>query len=291
MEITPESIREFVINEIFVIPELSNYTDNLNVYLTGSRATDGYSGKSDIDLDIVCKQDIYDKIRSVIPTFYSLADSNFRSYFGDIRIPHFSVSPQEKILAKLKNFDEVHMWIWGNAKLIIDNGISSVFDKSLFVFPQDVLIEKLKKIYMDFLYSIIDAYPNSDTSNDMKHIAVNSIYNALLSIYRFSYLAEKQPFPYTEKLVTHVKTKKLYMKFADTFKEIYILLENISGDGAWERIEKCRGMLCYDDKYECSDELGEYMDNVMLEAGCEKDWVEAGYDNIDDYLLSPHSIY
>ena len=299
MEIMMETIKEFVINEIFVMLELSGYKDKLNVYLTGSRAAGGYTDKSDIDLDILCPQDIYDKIQenflksgktpSIKASFYHLNDIDYRAYFGDIGNPHFSITPQEKILAKLKNFDEVHMWIWSSAKLLIDNGISSVFNDSLFVFPKDILIEKLKKYYMDFMYYIIDAYPNSDTSNDMKHIAVYSIYSALLSIYRFSFLAEKRPFPYTEKLVTHVKTTQLYAAFANVFQEIYELLENINGEDAWEKIEKCRGMLCYGDVYECSEELEEFMDGIMLESGCDKEWIDAGYDNINDYLLSPFS--
>lgn len=301
MEIKMTTIKEFVINEIFVMPELSEHKDKLNVYLTGSRATGGYTEKSDIDLDIICPQDIYDKIQenflrsgktsSIKASFYHLNDIDYHAYFGDIGNPHFSITPQEKILAKLKNFDEVNMWIWGNAKLLIDNGVSSVFTESLFVFSQDILIEKLKKYYMDYLYFIIDAYPNSDTSKDMKHIAVYSIYSALLSIYRFSFLAEKQPFPYIEKLITHVKTTKLYTAFANVFQEIYGLLENIDGEDAWERIEKCRAMLCYDDVYECSEELGEFMDDVMLKLGCDEEWVDAGYDNINDYLLSPFNTH
>jgi len=301
MEIAIATIKDFVINEIFVMPELSEHKDKLNVYLTGSRATGGYTEKSDIDLDIICPQGIYDKIQanfvrsgktpSIKASFYHLNDIDYQSYFGNIGNPHFSITPQEKIYAKLKNYDEVNMWIWGNAKLLIDNGISSVFNESLFVFPQNILIEKLKKYYMDFMYYIIDAYPNNDTSKDMKHIAVYSIYSALLSIYRFSFLAEKQPFPYTEKLVTHIKATKLYGAFANIFQEIYELLENINGEDAWKKIEKCRGMLCYGDVYECSEELEEYMDNVMLELGCEEEWVKAGYDNINDYLLSPFSTH
>lgn len=296
MDIKMTTINEFILNEIFVIPELSEYKDMLNVFLTGSRASGGHTDKSDIDLDIICTQDIYAKIqenffrngktKSIKASFYSLADIDYRAYFGDIGTLHFSITQQEKILTKLMNFDEVHMWIWSNAKLIIDNGISSVFNEKLFNFPQDILVDKLKRYYMDYHYYIIDAYPNNDTSNYMKHVAVYSIYSALLSIYRFSFLAEKQPFPYTEKLVTHIKTTKLYKEFSDVFKEIYGLLENISGEDAWGKIEKCRGMLCYDDVYECSDRLREFMDKALLEAGCEKEWVDAGYDNINDYLLS-----
>lgn len=296
MEISIESIKEFVINEIFVMPEISEYVKYLNVYLTGSRAIGGYSDKSDIDLDIICTQNIFDKIQenlfcsgkthSIKASYYSLNNIDYRAYFGDIESPHFSISPQEKILVKLKNFDEVHMWIWSNAKIIIDNGISSILEKSLFYFPQDILIAKLKKYYMNFLYNIIDTYPSHDNSNDMKHIASYSIYNALINLYRFSFLAEKRPFPYTEKLITQVKTTNIYKECAGIFHEIYSLLENISGEDAWDRLEKCRGMLCYDDVYESSSKISELMDNALLELGCEAEWVSAGYDNIDDYLLS-----
>ncbi len=294
MEITIESIKRFVFNEILVMPELSEYKNYLNVYLTGSRASGGYSDKSDIDLDILCPQDIYEKIQerffrsgkthSIKASFYTLTDIDYQSYFGDIGNPHFSISPQEKILSKLREFDEVQMWIWSNAKIIINNG--SIFNEEFFIFPKNILIEKLKKYYMDFLYNIIDVYPSHEDSNEMKHIAVYSIYNSLINLYRFSFLAEGKPFPYTEKLVTHIKTTKFFKELADVFQGIYSLLENISGADTWDKLERCRGMLCYDDKYESAAKLSDLMDKAMLENGCEAEWVAAGYDNIDDYLLS-----
>ena len=45
-------------------------------------------------------------------------------------------------------------------------------------------------------------------------------------------------------------------------------------------------MLCYDNLYESSRKISKYMDNTPPEAGCEKEWVEAGYNNIADYILS-----
>lgn len=102
------------------------------------------------------------------------------------------------------------MWIWENAKPLILNKPVNVFPKELFVFPKDVLIEKLKRYYMEFLYYIIDVYPSHNNSYEMKHVAVHSILNSLINLYKFCYLAEKRAFSYTEKLLTHIKTTKIY---------------------------------------------------------------------------------
>ncbi|MCL2641428.1 MAG: hypothetical protein FWD53_11320, partial [Phycisphaerales bacterium] len=66
MDITLSIITEFVLNELLVMPELSGHKDSLNVYLTGSRAAGGgggYSGQSDVDLDIVCPRPVFDQIQ------------------------------------------------------------------------------------------------------------------------------------------------------------------------------------------------------------------------------------
>ena len=296
MDIPSANIKRFVMNELLSIPELSGHQNNLNVFFTECRDIGVYGKYINVDFEIVCPLPIFNDIQqkfyesgktdSLKASFYDFPNAGYHEYFGDITIPHFSVSHQERIIEKLQIFDEVQMWMWKNAKLIIDNGISSVINESILTFPKDVLIAKLKKYYMEFNRNIIDAYPSYDDSYEMKHIAAYSIYNTLINLYKFCFLAEKQPFPYTDKLAVYVKNTRMYKKFEHTFKEIYGLLDNLSGKDAWEKLEKCRGMLCYDNMYESSRKISEYMDTTLLEAGCEKEWVEAGYNNIADYVLS-----
>jgi len=78
----------------------------------------------------------------------------------------------------------------------------------------------------------------------------------------------------------------MYIACANIFDEIYSLLDNLSGKDVRERSEKCRSMLCYDNLYASPRKISKHMDNALLEAGCEKEWVEAGYGNIADYILS-----
>lgn len=150
------------------------------------------------------------KTHSIKASYYDLSDTNYKEYFGNISPPHFSLLPYEKLHKKISHYDEVNMWIWENAKPLILNKPVNVFPKELFVFPKDVLIEKLKRYYMEFLYYIIDVYPSHNNSYEMKHVAVHSILNSLINLYKFCYLAEKRAFSYTEKLLTHIKTTKIY---------------------------------------------------------------------------------
>jgi len=64
------------------------------------------------------------------------------------------------------------------------------------------------------------------------------------------------------------------------------LLDNLNDNNAWNNLERIRGMLLYDDEYESSRRISRLIDEALLENGCEEEWVKAGYDNIDDYLLS-----
>jgi len=294
MAISTTTIQKFVHDQLFTIPELGEHTNDLSVYLTGSRDAGVFSDKQNVDFEIICTQSIFDEIQknllasgktdSLLASFYDFENAGYEEYFECTTLPHFSVSPYERILEKLQRYDEVQMWMWKKARLIVDNGMT--IHEELFSFPQDVLIERLKKYYMEFNLSIIDAYPSIDDSDEMKHIAAYSIYNALINLYRFCFLAEKQPFPFTDSLVIHVKGTKMYAACESIFNEIYSLLGNLNGKDAWERLEKCRGMLCYDNIYPSSRKISEYMDNALLDAGCEKEWVDAGYNNIADYILS-----
>lgn len=291
MNIPLTTIKEFVVNELFTIPVLAEHQDSLSVYLTESRPAGVFSDKQNIDFEVVCPMAIFDEIQkkffesgrtaSLTASFYDFPEAGYKDYFGEITIPHFSLSPQERIKENLKRFDEEQMWMWINAKLIIDNGVSAVINGELLSFPQDVLIAKLKKYYMEYNLSIIDTYPAHDDADEMKHIAAYAIYNALINLYRFCFLAEKQPFPTADKLPLYAKSTKMYIALSNIFNEIYGLLDNLSGKDAWERLEKCRGMLCYDNLYASSRKISEHMDNALLEAGCEVEWVDVGYNNIN----------
>lgn len=79
------------------------------------------------------------KTVSLKASYYNI---DYLSYFGDIALPHFSIISLERILYKLRNHDELQMWIWENSKVIIDNGIKSVFTQDLFFFSHEVLISK-----------------------------------------------------------------------------------------------------------------------------------------------------
>jgi predicted nucleotidyltransferase len=287
-------IKEFVADEILTLPEIKKYAGDINVLLTGSRAVGGYTDDSDIDLDILCPQAIFSDIQrnfynngktpSINAAFYILTDSDYKSYFGEIPAPHFSIIPEERLINRIKKYDEVQMWIFKNAVKLFDNGISGKITDDMLCFQSEELLKKLKKYYLMFLYNVIDIYPSHANTEETKHIAAFSIYSGLIELYKFCFLAEKQAFPYTEKLINFVKTTKIYKECADTFNEIYLLLNNLSMDDAWERLERARGMVLYDDVYESSEKLGELMNEALLSNGCDDEWVKAGYDNIDELL-------
>jgi hypothetical protein len=282
--------------EVLSLQEFQDQENRIGVYLTGSRAVGGYTDTSDIDLDILCARSVFDelqrrflaagKTQTSKAAFYTLADSNYRQYFGNISPPHFSITPVESVIKRLQDYDEVQMWIWQNAKpVLICPDIEEQLNKSMNGFPPEVLLRKLKRYYLEHLYSVIDAYPAHQHNNETKHLAAFSIYNALYSLFRFVYLADSRPFPYTEKLLYHLQTTNIGSACASDFLEIFNLLEDISGKDAWTRLDKARGMLLFDAAYESARKIDALMTAALREYGCEENWLMAGYDNIDELLL------
>jgi hypothetical protein len=292
-----EDIRRYVDEQIFTLPGLEN-KEELIVLLTGSRATGTNTDESDVDIDVLCPSKVYysiqkemlsaQKTNSVYNAFYKLPEHNWERYFGSkANRPHFSLLKFDDIRQRIEEYDDVHHWIWNNAKVIQDShGRFRDLLSEYKSYPMGVLVNKIKYRWLLSLYWFIDGYPWHHKSDLELLPAGTAIFNGINELYRFFFLVEGKPYPYQEKLASFVRQTSLGAKYIDYLTNIVEMV--IGADGnmePWKRLDKAVEMLCCSDRSIVLEKMEKECSEAMIKIGVDPSWVAADYDNIDELLM------
>lgn len=299
MGINPGDLERYIQDFIYNLPGLEDHQEYLTVLLTGSRALGRYTETSDVDLEVLCTREIYNSIQqemlerglttSLDRSLYYLPQAGWEDYFhSGIDRPHFTITPIEEVKRQLREYEDVPMWVWTNALIINDpnNQFHDLVAEYSF-YPREVLRKKLKYRYLLSSYWLIDGYPHNHRENADYFPALQALVSGIHELYRFFYLAEGRPYPYSEKLVTYAGETRLGQQFKPFLDRVTDL---ILGRGqkewdVWKRLDLAIELLIYWDKSPDAVQLGEACDAALRDAGIDEDWVVAGYDNIDELLL------
>ncbi len=294
-------LAKYIDEQIFTLPGIDNHREELTVLLTGSRALGQFSESSNVDLDVICSLEVYEKIQEEmldkgrIPSkdhaFYYLPDENWERYFGDVvgRV-HFTLTPIERLKEKFLAYDDVAMWIWTNALVIVDSkSIFKDFIDEFNGYPKDVLIKKIKYRYLLAHHWLVDGFPhNHQRKQEELFSASLSLLNGIHELYKLFFLLDHKPFPYSEKLPFFVNKTRLGEEFELLLTRIINLtlgygfeFESIP---IWERLNISIESLLYDDSNPDSMKLSREIDRLLLENGVDEKWVRGGYDNIEELL-------
>ncbi len=256
------ALRRYIDEQIYSLPGVDRHREVFTVLLTGSRALGNHTPDSDVDIDVLCPEEVYTplqracreagvtKSREAFWCPLSLnEEENWRRYFGGDSVPHFCVNTLESVERQFMQFDDVGMWIWSNARVIADPG--GQFGRILRGFegyPADVLVRKLKYHWLMCWSWGIEVYPFHHQSDDELLTAGAAIFNTILEMMRVFFLVEGRPYPYTEKLPHFVGTTKLGAWFGPVLRQwVEIALGQSERElGAWERLDKASGLLLDD---------------------------------------------
>lgn len=289
----------YIDEQIFTLPGITNHKEKLTVLLTGSRALGTYSYNSDVDIDIICTRETFENIQHAMyqkkltpntrQAFYQLPTDGWDKYFGkEVSQPHFSITPIDVIEKQFKNYDDVGIWIWTNAVIINDplKQFKTIIE-NFKGYTDDVLFKKVKYRYLLSLYWLIDGYPHHHKDKDEELFSASlSILNGIYEMYRLFFLLDGKPYPYAEKLPIYVSSTKLGKQFkAFLDKAINMTLGNgYENIPIWDRMDNVIEILLYGDRSREARELSEACDNALLSLGIDAEWVDSGYDNIDELL-------
>ena len=296
--LSPAALSRFIEEQIYTLPGTDHHREEFSVLLTGSRATGTFSHASDVDIDVVCPRTVYDAVLrasreagiiTAEKSFFCYArDGDPQRYFGVERgYPHFSLTPLDTVARHFRDFDDVWLWVWTNAKVISDPGDQFGRIVSAFTgYPRDVLVRKIKYRWLRSAYASVEVYPNHPESDADLLPAVSALAEAINDLLRFFFLVEGKPFPYTEKLMRYADTTALGRKwgvFLRGLAELAVGKAEPEQD-PWTRLDRARELLICEDVTAEAKQLGEDCAQAMLAAGVGPGWVEADFYNIDELL-------
>lgn len=294
--IEPKAVDQYIAEQIYTLPGVEHPEEQFSIVLTGSRSVGVHTPESDVDLEVLCPQSVYDAVHcaamaaGIIRTprsFLVMAPGpDWQRYFGPrMSRPHFSLQPLERLQRQFARYEDVPLWIYTNAKILRDpcdrfGALRSVFR----AYPRDVLVQKIKYRWMLAAYWEIEVYPFHHKTDDELSAACMAIANAVAELQRLFFLVEGCPFPYPEKLARLAGTTRLGAQFCPMLQRVVDLAVGAqqSGADAWERLDAAIRLLCFSDESEECRRLEQTCAQAMLAAGVEPAWVKADFANIDE---------
>ncbi len=298
--IDPAALERYVQEQVYSLPGTDRHRDAFSVLLTGSRGTDKYTPKSDVDIDVLCPQAVYEQvnaasleagiIKSPLSFFCILKGDDWDRYYGKaFGRPHFSLTSLEAAEGQIASYEDVPLWIWTNARVLSDPGgqfrkVRDQFDG----YPQAVLDKKIKYRWMMAAYWEVDCYPyHHGEDSEALLPAGAAVLNAVNELLRFFFLVEGKPFPYAEQLLTHAEETSLGRRFCPLLREAAELAVGARAEDRppWERLDRAIHILSCSGLSEQEAEFENACFQAMIDAGVDPEWVEADYQNIEELLL------
>ena len=295
--IDPDALRKFIDEQIYTLPGTDAHRDVFSILLTGSRACGAHKPNSDVDLDVLCPQSVYDSVhRASLEAGLVNSRSSFfrqqadwRRYFGADWIPHFKINTLESVQRQFQEHDDVALWIWTNARIITDpNGQFQRVRDGFQGYPRNVLVRKLKYRWLLCWHWAINVYPLHHSSDDELLPAALSFYNATSELLKVFFLVEGRPFPYAEKLSGLAGLTKLGQELGPVVQRyLDIAAGNAEPDlSPWQRLDRAISLFHDDnDKNPDCQHVDAACFKAMVACGMDADWLENDYENMDELLL------
>lgn len=296
--ISASALLRYVEGEIYSLPQAFDVRNTLTVLLTGSRATGTYNPTSDVDVDVLCPREVWERLHraaldaGIVKTpksfFCVLEGGDWSRYFGPVvGRPHFSVTAFEDVEEQFRQYDDVACWIWTNAKILTD--LEGRFRRLLNGFrgyPRDVLITKLKYRWLRVAHWIVDGYPYHHSGPGDALAGATAALNAVNDLLRVFFLVEGQPFPYPSKLMAVAVRTPVGREFIGLLQGI---VDRVTGTEPYQgqvlgRLDQAVEILSGDDEATGFPELERACEAAMIERGVERRWLDSGYRNIDELL-------
>ena len=288
----------YVREQIFTLRGVECPEESLTVLLTGSRAIGAHTAESDVDIDVLCPDAVYcamhqaalesGLIRAANSFFLTAPKEGWERYFGAGKgRPHFSVMRLQEVERHFREYVDVFLWVWTNAGVVHDpHGQFSGIVETFRGYPRDMLVRKIKYHVLMAWYWDVEVFPHHSRTDGKLLAASTALLNGMTELLRVFFLAEGKPYPYTEQLWPLAQATPLGRDFLDMFQRVTDLVvgNRCAEQDIFERLLDAAKMLFWSDAFEECRRLDAALDQAMLDAGVEPEWVEAGFGNIEELL-------
>lgn len=295
------ALETYIQERVYTLPGVRRLDRAFSVLLTGSRATGDHGPNSDVDLDVVCPEAVYQRvieesIKSGIirarGDLFILRDENWGRYFGtDWGRPHFRLVPLERLRQQLEQHEDVLLWIYSHARVLKDPGAQfKELMQHFGSYPRDVLTRKIKYRWLMAAYWEVECFPHHherhESQKDELLSAASAVVNSANELLRLCFLVEEKPFPYTKKLLLHARHTVLGREICSILERSTALAVGAAQPEleAWARLDLAADMLMASDTSGDCARLETACAKAMILAGLDEEWVKADFANIEELL-------
>ena len=289
----------YVEEQIYALPGVDKPEEAFTILLTGSRATGTDGPASDVDIDVLCRRATYEALhRACLDAgiinanksfFLVVPEEHWERYFGGEKgRPHFSVTSLDHVERQFREYEDVWMWVWTNARIVRDP--ERQFERIVGAFqgyPPDILVRKLKYRWLLAGYWAVELFPHHHTTSNEGLLAASAaLLSAVHEYLRLFLLADGRCFPYAERLPQVAADTELGRQYLPMMQRTVDLVVGPAGADmtVWERLDEAAGGLIDGDR-ESVDAFERTCGEKMIQAGVEPEWMAADFRNIDELLL------
>ena len=298
--IDKDAFMRYVEEQVYTLPGVDDPRACFTVLLTGSRACGVHADDSDVDIDVLCPEAVYQAVHreslaaGIVesPDSFGIVtapESGWEAYFGASKgRPHFSLISLADVQRHFATYIDPWLWVWLNARVIVDPGRQFQGIRSTFSgYPHDVLVRKVKYHWLLAGYWSICVTPLRDTSNDSALAASTAILNTVTELLKLCYLLDGKPLPYAGKLMALADSTTLGRQFKPMFRRAVDLVLGKAADTDSFADRVARAFAMFNDSESCQEckQFETAFFAKMSEIGVPADWLKADFKNIDDLLL------
>jgi hypothetical protein len=201
-----DQLLRFINERLFKYPELAECRDKLSIVLAGSRSANYNVASSDYDLLGLCDAATYARILQLAGRSPSVSgidisvdrDAVKQQYDLEVDIAIYEI---RRIQRAFRAYNDVILWIWTNAKIILDPSRAVTDLQSSFRgYPKGIAEKKLKKHFLKDFHLSVHALTYRPESQNVFSV-LHAMTSKIAEMGKICCLLDDKPFPYEKWLL------------------------------------------------------------------------------------------
>lgn len=193
----------------------------------------------------------------------------------------FAVYEVDRIHHAFQEFNDVVLWIWTHAKVIVDPcHAASELQASFGGYPRDVLEQKLKQHFLQDFHLSVHGLTYHPASQNVFAV-LNTMTSKIGEYCKMCCLLDGKPFPYEKWLLRACGDTRLGERLVPIFERVLSTLSSLQNDlpGQWPRIREAIDAV---DTEACN-----MLEDALVTWGIPRAWLDRSYHDRHIVLFGP----
>jgi hypothetical protein len=184
-----------------------------------------------------------------------------------------------RISQAFSEYKDVVIWIWTNAKNLIDPaGRAAALQESFKGYPREVLERKLKKHFLNDFHLSVHGFTYRHESENLFSI-VHGLSSKAAEFCKLCCLLDGKPFPYEKWLLRACKETTTGQRLSPFLERVITVLTWLDGS-----LTKNSELLNETVRILDTDACG-ILENALVEWGIERKWIKDAYGHLEDVIF------